>query len=130
MSLEATRTLVRGRQPRSGLICILCKLMSLCSRGKRLTQTYSVLMFFCPYVLRVSDCQGTLWRQLLCLLRPPRRQSVAVRRAAALCVSYVNLCSYVHAVSGFPNLVNASPYKITQLIDFAPYKLPAITVSS
>ena len=39
-------------------------------------------------------------RQPLCLLRPPGRQSVAVRRAAALYVSYVNLCSYVPAVSG------------------------------
>ena len=48
MSLEATRTIVRGRQPRSGLMCILCKLMFLCSRGKRLTRTLSyVLMFFC-----------------------------------------------------------------------------------
>ena len=29
MSLEATRTLVRGRQPRSGLMCFLCKPMFL-----------------------------------------------------------------------------------------------------
>ena len=29
MSLEATRTIVRGRQPRSGLVCFLCKLMLL-----------------------------------------------------------------------------------------------------
>ena len=35
MFLEATRTIVRGRQPRSGLVCILCKLMFLCFRGKR-----------------------------------------------------------------------------------------------
>ena len=41
---------VRGRQPRSGLMCFLCKLMFLCSRGKRLTQTL-YLMFFCSYVL-------------------------------------------------------------------------------
>ena len=48
MSLEATRTIVRGRQPRNGLMCILCKDMFLCSRGKRLTRTLSyVLMFFC-----------------------------------------------------------------------------------
>ena len=47
MFLEATRTLVRGRQPRSGLICYLCKLMFLCSRGKRLIQTF----IFCSYVL-------------------------------------------------------------------------------
>ena len=39
-------------------------------------------------------------RQPLCLLRPPGRQSVAVSCAAALCFSYVNLCSYVPAVSG------------------------------
>ena len=26
MSLEAIRTIVRGRQPRSGLVCFLCKL--------------------------------------------------------------------------------------------------------
>ena len=39
--------------------------------------------------------QVTLRRQPLCLLRPPGRQSVAVSRAAALCVTYVNLCSYV-----------------------------------
>ena len=53
MSLEATQTLVRGRQPRSGLVCFLCKLVFLCSRGKRLTQT-SYLMFLCPYVLLFS----------------------------------------------------------------------------
>ena len=50
MSLEATRTIVRGRQPRSGLMCILCKLMFLCSRGKRQAQTL-YLMSLCPYVL-------------------------------------------------------------------------------
>ena len=53
MSLEATRTIVRGRQPRSGLMCILCKLMFLCSRGKRQAQTL-YLMSLCPYVFRVS----------------------------------------------------------------------------
>ena len=50
MFLEATRTIVRGRQPRSGLMCILCKLMFLCSRGKRQAQTL-YLMSLCPYVL-------------------------------------------------------------------------------
>ena len=50
MSLEATRTIVRGRQPRSGLVCILCKLMFLCFRGKRQART-SYLMSLCPYVL-------------------------------------------------------------------------------
>ena len=50
MFLEATRTLVRGRQPRSGLVCFLCKLMFLCSRGKRQART-SYLMSLCPYVL-------------------------------------------------------------------------------
>ena len=50
MFLEATRTLVRGRQPRSGLVCILCKLMFLCFRGKRQART-SYLMSLCPYVL-------------------------------------------------------------------------------
>ena len=54
MSLEATRTIVRGRQPRSGLMCILCKLMFLCSRGKRQAQTSSVLMSLCSSVSRVS----------------------------------------------------------------------------
>ena len=43
MSFEATRTIVRGRQPRSGLMCILCKLMFLCSRvsGQRTKQQTS-----------------------------------------------------------------------------------------
>ena len=102
MSLEATRTIVRGRQPRSGLMCILCKLMFLCSRGKRQAQTL-YLMSLCPSVLLFSALaanQSTLRRQPLCFLRPPGRKSVAVRRAAALCVSYANLCSYVPAVSG------------------------------
>ena len=53
MSLEATRTIVRGRQPRSGLMCILCKLMFLCSRGKRQAQTL-YLMSLCSSVSRVS----------------------------------------------------------------------------
>ena len=37
--------LVRGRQTRSGLVCFLCKLVFLCSRGKRLTHatTYVLL---------------------------------------------------------------------------------------
>ena len=59
MFLPATRTSVRGR-----------------SR-----------MFFCPYVSRVSGCPVSLRRQPLCLLRPPGRKSVAVRRAAAVYVS-------------------------------------------
>ena len=50
MSLEATRTQVRGRPPRSGLICLLCSLCSLCSRGKRQAQT-SNLLFLCSSVL-------------------------------------------------------------------------------
>ena len=74
MFLEATRTIVRGRQPRSGLMCILCKLMSLCFRGKRLIHATSyVLMLLCSYVFRVSGCQGTLRCQPLCFLRPPGR---------------------------------------------------------
>ena len=56
MFLEATRTIVRGRQPRSGLMCILCKLMFLCSRGKRQAQTL-YLMSLCPYVL-MSLCSS------------------------------------------------------------------------
>ena len=52
MSLEATRTIVRGRQPRSGLMCILCKLMFLCSRVSGQHERY--LMFLCPYVLLFS----------------------------------------------------------------------------
>ena len=64
MFLEATRTLVRGRQPRSGLVCILCKLMFLCFRGKRLIHATSyVLMSLCSYASRVSGCQATLRRQ-------------------------------------------------------------------
>ena len=53
MSLEATRTIIRGRQPCSGLMCILCKLMFLCSRGKRQAQTL-YLMSLCSSVSRVS----------------------------------------------------------------------------
>ena len=50
MSLEATRTLVRGRQPRSGLLCILCKLMLLMFSA--LSGQYTLrLLFLCPYVL-------------------------------------------------------------------------------
>ena len=52
MSLEATRTLVRGRQPRSGLICILC---NLCSYVPAVSGQYTLrLMFFCSYVLLFS----------------------------------------------------------------------------
>ena len=50
MFLEATRTIVRGRQPRSGLVCFLCKLMLLMSpalSGKH--ERY--LLFLCSYVL-------------------------------------------------------------------------------
>ena len=67
MFLEATRTPVRG-----------------------------VLMPLCPYVLlfpALAANQASLRRQPLCFLRPPGRQSVAASRAAALCVSYENLCS-------------------------------------
>ena len=50
MSLEATRTIVRGRQPRSGLMCILCKLMFLMfsavsGKHKRYILCSYVLMF-------------------------------------------------------------------------------------
>ena len=44
-------------------------------------------------------CNATR-RQPLCLLRLPGRQSVAVRRAAALCVSYVAYVLMSTAVSG------------------------------
>ena len=52
MSLPATRTSVRGRPPRSGLMCILCKLMflmfsALSGKHKRHILCSSVLMFFC-----------------------------------------------------------------------------------
>ena len=50
MFLEATRTPVRGRPPRSGLICLLCSLCSYVFRAKRQART-SYLMSFCPYVL-------------------------------------------------------------------------------
>ena len=46
----ATRTLVRG-QPRSGLVCILCKLMLLMSSA---LSGYHERYIFCSYVLRVS----------------------------------------------------------------------------
>ena len=64
MSLEATRTSVRGRPPRSGLLCILCKLMFLCSRGKRpIYAKPSVLMFLCPSVSRVSGNLSSVKRK-------------------------------------------------------------------
>ena len=50
MSLEATRTPVRGRSRAAALCVSYVNLCSLCSRGKRLTQTLH-LMSFCPYVL-------------------------------------------------------------------------------
>ena len=65
MFLPATRTIVRGRSRAAAL---------------------------CSYVLLFSALaanQVSLRRQPLCLLRPPGRKSVAVRRAAALYVSYV-----------------------------------------
>ena len=51
MFLEATRTIVRGRQPRSGLMCILCNLCSyvpaVSGKHKRYILCPYVLMFFC-----------------------------------------------------------------------------------
>ena len=67
MSLEATRTPVRGRQPRSGLMCFLCKLMSLmfsALSGKHKRQ------IFCPYVL--------LFPALAASEPPLRRQSISL----------------------------------------------------
>ena len=93
----------RNRKPRfaSALITVhrpLPRRQPLCPfrpRGRQsvaaAAQRPYVLMFLCPFVSRVSGCQTPLRRQPLCLLRPPGRQSVAVSRAAALCVSYVNL---------------------------------------
>ena len=52
MSLEATRTLVRGRQPRSGLICLLCLLCSYVPAVSGKHERY--LMFLCPSVLMFS----------------------------------------------------------------------------
>ena len=88
MSLEATRTLVRGRQPRSGLMCFLCKPMFLCSRGKRLTQTIH-LLFFCSSVLMLpalAAVQAMLANAQMCkqtdavalLLATLRRQPVNI----------------------------------------------------
>ena len=62
-----TRTSVRG-QPRSGLLCILCKLLllmfsALSGLHRRYIFCSSVLLSFCSYVLRVS---GSLRRQPLC----------------------------------------------------------------
>ena len=54
MFLEATRTIVRGRQPRSGLICSLC---SLCSYVPAVSGQYTLhLLFLCSYFSRVSGC--------------------------------------------------------------------------
>ena len=47
------------------------------------------------YICKEAKAPSTLRRQPLCFLRPHGRKSVAVIRAAALYVSYVNLCSYV-----------------------------------
>ena len=94
-----------NRKPRfaSALITIHCPPFSapaLCSfrpRGRQsvaaAVQRSYVLLSLCSSVSRVSGFRPPLRRQPLCLLRPPGRQSVAVRRAAALCVSYVILCS-------------------------------------
>ena len=70
-------------------LCILC---SLCSYVPAVSGKHK-RQIFCSSVSRVSGCPAPLRRQPLCFLRPPGRQSVAVRRAAALCVSYENLCS-------------------------------------
>ena len=52
ISLEATRTIVLGRQPRSGLICFLC---SLCSYVPAVSGKHKrYLLFLCPYVLMFS----------------------------------------------------------------------------
>ena len=48
MSLEATRTIVRGRLPRSGLMCVLCKPMFLMFSAVSGKHKRYIL---CPYVL-------------------------------------------------------------------------------
>ena len=68
MSLEATRTLVRGRQSRSGLICILWTYVPYVFRAKRLIHvTTSVLMSLCSheYKTKTEDCS---LRTILCLV--------------------------------------------------------------
>ena len=61
----ATRTLVRG-QPRSGLLCVLCKPMLLMFfRAKRLTQTL-YLLFLCPFVLMFSALAANLIEHTFC----------------------------------------------------------------
>ena len=52
MFLEATRTPVRGRQPRSGLMCFLCELMSLMFSALSGKHKHHIL---CPYAL-MSFC--------------------------------------------------------------------------
>ena len=122
MSLEATRTIVRGRQPRSGLMCILCKDMFLCSRGKRLTRTLSyVLMSLCSSVFRVSGQPSHATAPALMFLeatrtivrgRQPRSSLMCILcKLMFLCsrgkrltrtLYLMSLCSSVSRVSGQP----------------------------
>ena len=100
MFLEATRTLVRGRQPRSGLICILWKLMFLCSRGKR---PYMLrLLFLCPYVLLFSALAAAKPRYgLICILwKLMFLCSRGKRLTRTLSSVLLFLCSSVYRVSG------------------------------
>ena len=99
--LEATRTIVRGRQPRSGLMCILCKLMFLCSRSKRLTRTLSyVLMSLCSSVSCVSGQPSHATAPALMSLEATRTIVRGRQPRSGLMCILCNLCSYVPAVSG------------------------------
>ena len=96
MFLEATRTIVRGRQPRSGLMCILCKLMFLCSRGKRQAQTL-YLMSLCSSVFRVSGQPSHATAPALMFLEATRTIVRGRQPRSGLMCILCNLCSYVSA---------------------------------
>ncbi len=121
MSLEATRTIVRGRQPRSGLMCILCKLMFLCSRGKRLTRTLSyVLMSLCSSFFRVSGQPSHATAPALMSLEATRTIIRGRQPCSGLmCI----LCKlYVPAVSGKHKRYILCPYVLLfpALVAYAP----------
>ena len=82
MSLEATRTLVRGRQPRSGLICFLCSLCSyvpaVSGKHERYIFCSYVLMFLCFPRQRLTQ---TIYLLFFCF--PRQRQIVRLHLSSA-----------------------------------------------